>query len=113
MEAEIQARSYNALQLNRSPLLTHRNQTYAVYSECGVKFLQENDSNGSRDAAEGARYSSSKVAFNDRSLREIYKLSNECVPAALYTSSHTRYNFLICSARFPSYAQYCIHFKNL
>jgi hypothetical protein len=81
---DIQPRSYIALQLNWPPLTTHRNQTYAVYSECGVMFLQENDSNGSRDAAERARYLSSKVTFTDRSLRGIYKLSKVCVQAALY-----------------------------
>lgn len=26
---------------------------------------------------------------------------------------HTRYNFLKCSVRFPSHAQYCIHSTNL
>jgi hypothetical protein len=68
MEAEIQPRSYIALRLNRRPSLTHRNQTYAVYSERGVIVLQENDSNGRPDAAKSARYLSSKVAFSDRSL---------------------------------------------
>jgi len=66
MEAEIQAWRYNA-QLNRPPLLTYRNQTYAVYSEREVMVLQEK----TPMKAEEAHYSSSKVAFIDRSLRVI------------------------------------------
>jgi hypothetical protein len=66
VEAEIQPRSYIA-QLNWPPLLTHRHQTHAVYNECGVMVLQANESNGSRDAVKGERYSS-EVAFTDRSL---------------------------------------------